>query len=73
MRWFKITTNLGFYLKYLREKNNLSRDNLAKLLGVIANAIGAYERGERIPRDQTKEKYAIIFNKRVDDIFYINK
>ena len=41
--------NLGSRLKMLRIKNNLSRKQIAELIGVSVSLIGLYETGERLP------------------------
>ena len=41
--------NLGFKLKLQREKNNMTRQQVAELLGVSQSVIGLYETGERLP------------------------
>ena len=41
--------NLGNKLKSARMNNNLSRKQVAELVGVTASIIGHYETGERVP------------------------
>lgn len=57
-------------LKEIREKNNSTQAEMAALLGVTLAAVGNYEQGTRIPRDETKMKYAEIAGESVDAIFY---
>ena len=57
-------------LKEIREKNNNTQAEMAVLLGVTLAAVGNYEQGIRIPRDETKMKYAEIAGESVDTIFY---
>lgn len=57
-------------LKAIREKNNSTQAEMAKLLGVTLAAVGNYEQGIRIPRDETKIRYSEIAGESVDAIFY---
>lgn len=54
---------MGERIKYLREKNNMTQDELGELLGVQKSAIAKYENGkvENIKRSTIK-KMADIFN-----------
>ncbi len=54
-----------------RIRGTRSKAEMASLLGVTVSAVGNYENGLRIPRDETKLKYADIAGKTVDEIFYI--
>lgn len=40
---------LGYRLRELRKENNMSQDELGKLLGVTKVSISGYENGNRIP------------------------
>lgn len=55
-------------LKTLR--GEMSVADLSVRLGVGASAIYMYEAGERVPNDEVKIKYAKVFNKSVDEIFF---
>ncbi|MEG0093186.1 MAG: helix-turn-helix transcriptional regulator [Erysipelotrichaceae bacterium] len=55
-------------LKEIRGK--YSRNYMASFLGVSVSAIQMYENGERIPRDETKLKYAEFAKESVDSIFF---
>lgn len=55
-------------LGYLRKKNNLSQEELAKRAGVSRSAIGMYEIGEREPSFETLEAFADIFNVNMDTL-----
>ena len=56
-----------------RVKRNLSREELAKALGISRHAIAALETG----RYQANVEFATLlsryFNKRVEDIFFVSK
>ena len=41
--------NLGYKLKTLRVRNQLSRKQVAELVGVSVSTIGLYESNERLP------------------------
>ena len=57
-------------LKELRESKGLSRVSVAKSVGVTKSAIAMYERGERVPKDDTKKKFSKLFGTSVEYIFY---
>lgn len=59
---------IGEKLKDLRGVR--SREELANSLGISISAIAMYEKGERIPRDEIKLKYAKFFKKSVESIFF---
>ena len=47
-----------------------SQQEIAHGVGISVSAIGMYERGERIPRDEIKVRIARYFGRTVDEIFY---
>ena len=55
-------------LKALRGEEN--REVTAAKYGVSVSALHMYERGERVPRDETKEKIAECYGKSVQEIFF---
>lgn len=58
------------YLKELREKANLSYDDMAKILGISKSYYWQIEhRNRRLSYDMAK-KIASIFNLKPDDIFF---
>ena len=59
---------IGKLLTALRGERTLS--DVAKTLGVSPSAISQYESGNRIPRDNIKEKIAKFYDKTVQEIFY---
>lgn len=61
---------IGTRLAALR--GDISRENLAKDLGISVSAIQMYETGERVPRDEIKIKIANYFNRSVQSIFFEN-
>lgn len=58
--------SFGNRLKILREENNLSREELASLLGLSYWAISKYENNERIPDHDTLNKIADYFKTTID-------
>ena len=59
---------IGKLLTALRGEQSLS--DVAKTLGLSPAAIHQYESGNRIPRDNIKEKIAKFYDKTVQEIFY---
>ena len=59
---------IGKLLTALRGEKTLS--DVAKTLGLSPSAIRQYESGNRIPRDNIKEKIAKFYDKTVQEIFY---
>lgn len=53
-------------LKYLREKENISREHLAKALDITYSALSKYETGNRQPDFQTLQKFADFFGVTTD-------
>ena len=51
-------------------RGSQSQCQVATALGISASALSMYERGERIPRDNIKEKIARYYGKEVGQIFY---
>ena len=49
--------NLGERLRFLREKHNLSREELADKLGILYGTFSKYESGERQPDYETVKKW----------------
>ena len=62
------TLKIGNELKKLR--GNKTQEEIADAIGISSAAIGMYERGERIPRDEIKVKLANYFNASVESIFF---
>ena len=47
-----------------------SRAEVAKAVGVSVSAMGLYEQGRRVPRDETKRLLAKLYNTTVDYLFF---
>lgn len=61
-------TAIGKRLIELRGKK--TQEEVAKELGISLSAVGMYERGERIPRDEVKIAIAKYYDTTVQSIFY---
>lgn len=51
-------------------RGNRTQEEVAKANDISVSAIGMYERGERIPRDEVKIRLAEYYNTTVQSIFY---
>lgn len=51
-------------------RGSRTQEEVANALGVSVSAIGMYERGERIPRDEIKIKIAKYYKKSIQSIFF---
>ena len=51
-------------------RGNRTQDEVARSVGLSLSAIGMYERGERIPRDEIKMRLAKFYRKSVQEIFF---
>ena len=60
--------NIGKKLVELR--GNRTQEEVARANDISVSAIGMYERGERIPRDETKIRLATYYHKTVQEIFF---
>ena len=64
------TLKIGDELRKLR--GNKTQEEIAHAIGISPAAIGMYERGDRVPRDEIKVKLANYFNTSVESIFFAN-
>lgn len=53
---------IGKYIKFLRERNNLTQEELAKKVPVTREAVSKWETGRRIPDIETLLILSNIFN-----------
>ncbi len=58
--------------KLIELRGERSRKEIANAIGVTTSAIAMYERGERVPKDDIKVKFASYYGKTVGEIFYPN-
>ncbi len=63
-------TRIGNQLKALRSKRGISAEEMAKSVGISTSAVGMYENGYRIPRDQIKIRIAEFYGVSVESIFF---
>lgn len=56
--------------KLIELRGNRTQEEVAKANGLSVSAVGMYERGERIPRDEIKIRLAKYYNESVQDIFF---
>ncbi len=54
----------------VRLRGSRTQEEVAKALGISLSAIGMYERGERIPRDEIKIAIAKYYDTTVQSIFF---
>lgn len=59
---------IGERLQKLR--GDKTQEAVARDLGVSPSAVGMYESGERIPRDDVKIRIAAYYGKSVSEIFF---
>jgi putative transcriptional regulator len=64
---------LGNRLKVARAERSLSQDQLAKLVGVTRQTIGAIENGQYCPSSLLAFVLAKQLNKRIDELFYLEE
>lgn len=53
-------------------RGSRTQNEVSEALGISISALGMYERGERIPRDEIKIKIATYYKKSVQSIFFAN-
>ena len=51
-------------------RGNRTQEAVARANGISVAAIGMYERGERVPRDEIKIRLAEYYDKSVQEIFF---
>ena len=61
---------IGKRLKKLRVKADESVKETASAVGVSESALRMYETGQRIPRDEVKERFSNHFKKSIEFIFF---
>jgi len=61
---------IGSRIKDLRVKHGETSEDVAKSIGISCSAIGMYESGRRIPRDEIKILIAEHFAVPVESIFF---
>lgn len=61
---------IGKNLTNLRENKGKERKEVCEELNISVSSLAMYENGERIPRDEVKEKLADYYQESIDCIFY---
>ena len=56
--------------RLVKLRGNRTQQEVADTVGISVSAMGMYERGERIPRDEIKIKLAKEYNTTVQDLFF---
>jgi len=51
-------------------RGSRTQNDVAQDLGISVAAVGMYERGERVPRDELKVRFAMYYGKTVSEIFF---
>lgn len=51
-------------------RGSRTQEEVARACDLSLSAVGMYERGERVPRDEIKIRLAKYYNKTVQDIFF---
>lgn len=65
------TKLIGKTLVDLRHEKGVTIEKVARDVNITPSALGNYERGIRIPRDEIKVRLAKYYNRTVDAIFYV--
>lgn len=61
---------IGARIKTLREEKKETMKELSRAIGTSESAIGMYEGGQRVPRDEIKIRLAEHFSVPVESIFF---
>ena len=64
------TVQIGNRIKGLRESRKETMQELSRAIGTSESAIGMYESGQRVPRDEIKIRIAEHFTVPVESIFF---
>lgn len=54
----------------IRLRGEKSRMEVAAILGITPQGLGLIERGERLPRKELMIKFALLYNKTIDELFF---
>lgn len=65
----EISRKLGLRIKELREKRGLTQLKLAEVLNMEASNLSKIERGVQIPKEESLEKIAKVFEVDIKDLF----
>nr|DAU36027.1 MAG TPA: helix-turn-helix domain protein [Caudoviricetes sp.] len=56
--------------RLIKLRGKKSREEVAKELNISVSALGMYEQGRRMPRDEVKVRFAEYYSVSVQDIFF---
>lgn len=56
--------------KLVKLRGNRSQSEVAQAIGTSVSAIGMYESGQRVPRDEIKVRLARYFKTTVEELFF---
>lgn len=59
--------------RLVEERGSRTQKFVAKELGISQGALAMYESGDRVPRDEVKEKIAAFYQKTVGGLFFGEK
>jgi DNA-binding XRE family transcriptional regulator len=51
-------------------RGDMSREDVAAACDISVSALGMYENGQRVPRDEIKVKLAKLYGKTVEELFF---
>lgn len=63
-------SNLTIAERLIQARGSISRETVAKAVGVSVSAIAMYENGARVPRDEVKVKLADYYKTSVQFLFF---
>ena len=77
MRYYLINTQLVGRRKIMNNKlvklrGTRTQEEIANAIGISISAIGMYETGQRVPRDEIKVKLANFYNVSIESLFFDN-
>lgn len=56
--------------RLIKLRGKKTREEVAKELNISVSALGMYEQGRRMPRDEVKVRFAEYYSVSVQDIFF---
>ena len=58
--------------KLVKLRGTRTQEEIANAIGISISAIGMYETGQRVPRDEIKVKLANYYNVSIESLFFDN-
>ena len=58
--------------KLVKLRGTRTQEEIANAIGISISAIGMYETGRRVPRDEIKVKLANFYNVSIESLFFDN-